>query len=288
MPDGVLSWSSMFAMALLVACTRPGPADLVTDADTVAILKVAGSSAVLPFAAEAANSFMRTHPGSAIQVEAGGSRQGLAKVAAGAIAIGTSDVFATGELASQLEDHKIAVVGFAAMANRGPFNASIASLTRGQLRGIFSGEIRDWSEVGGNTQPITIINRAKNSGTRAAFGSIVLGGDTFAAGSEEQESSALVQTMLLQKVGAISYLALSYLHADLKTFAVDGVEPTRENIERDIYPIWSYEHMYTRGPAFGEARMFIDYAMSPAMQNGVLERGGFIPIATMKVARTHD
>jgi phosphate transport system substrate-binding protein len=276
----------MLVMALL-GCTRPGPAE-ATDAETIAVLKVAGSSALLPVAAEAANSFMRAHPGSAIQVEGGGSRQGLAQVAAGAIAIGTSDVFATGEVAPQLEDHKIAVVAFAAMANRGPFDASITSLTRGQLRGIFSGEIRDWSEVGGDAQAITIINRARNSGTRAAFGSIVLGGDKFAAGSEEQESSALVQTMLLQKVGAISYLALSYLHADLKTFAVDGVEPTRENIERDVYPIWSYEHMYTRGPASDDARRFIDYVLSPTMQDGLLGHGGFIPIATMKVARTHD
>jgi len=281
----VLAWAlSVF----LFGCKRTGPDNGAIDAGTQAVLKVAGSSAVLPFAAEAANAFMRSHPGAAITVEAGGSRQGLAKVAAGSIAIGTSDVFATGELLPVIEDHKIGVVAFAAMANRGPFNASIASLTLAQLGGIFSGTIRDWSEVGGGAQPITIVNRARNSGTRGAFGSIVLGGDKFAPGSEEQESSALVQTMLLEKVGAISYLALSYRHADLKMFAVDGVEPTPENIERGAYPIWSYEHMYTRGPASGEAQSFIEFVLSPSMQGAALEHGGFIPIEAMKVARDHD
>jgi phosphate transport system substrate-binding protein len=179
-------------------------------------------------------------------------------------------------------------VAFVAMASRGPFDASIPSLSLPPLAGIFSGKIRDWAEVGGSAQPIMIVNRAKNSGTRGAFGSIVLGGENFATGSEEQESSALVQTMLLQKVGAISYLALSYRHADLKMFAVDGVEPTPENIERGAYPIWSYEHMYTRGPASGDARAFIEFVLSPAMQGAVLEHGGFIPIGAMKVARDHD
>jgi phosphate transport system substrate-binding protein len=165
---------------------------------------------------------------------------------------------------------------------------SISSLTLAQLRDIFSGKIRDWSDVGGKAQPITIVNRAKNSGTRGAFGSIVLGGDNFASGAEEQDSSGLVQTRLLEKVGAISYLALSYRHADLKSFAVDGIEPTPGNIERGAYPIWSYEHMYTRGPASGDARTFIDFVLSPAIQGSVLEHGGFIPVVAMKVARDHD
>jgi phosphate transport system substrate-binding protein len=271
----------------LLACKRVASEEAVVEAGAPSVLKVAGSSALLPFVAEAANAFMRSHP-TAVTVEGGGSRAGLAQVAAGTIAIGTSDVFATGELAPKVEDHKVGVVAFVAMANRGPFDASIPSLSLAQLAGIFSGKIRDWAEVGGSAQPITIVNRAKNSGTRGAFGSIVLGGDNFATGSEEQESSALVQTMLLQKVGAISYLALSYRHADLKMFAVDGVEPTPENIERGAYPIWSYEHMYTRGPASGDARAFIEFVLSPAMQGAVLEHGGFIPIGAMKVARDHE
>ena len=277
---------TVFALA---ACSRPPQADeKAADASGLAVVTVAGSTAVLPLTTEAANRYMRSHPGSVVQVEGGGSRQGLSLASSGGVTIGTSDIFAPADIAPGLEDHRMAVVGFAAMANRGPFNEAIASLTMAQLRGILTGQIRDWAQVGGKAQPITVINRAKNSGTRIAFGTIVLGGDHFVAGSEEQESSALVQTALLEKMGAISYLALSYRHDALKVFPIDGVPPTPENIESGAYPIWSYEHMYTRGPAAGGARGFIDFVLSPALQNELVPSAGFIPIAAMKVSRDHE
>jgi phosphate transport system substrate-binding protein len=248
------------------------------------VLKVAGSTAILPFATEAANLYMKAHPGTAIEVEGGGSRHGLELVSAGTVGVGNSDVTAPNEMAA-LEDHPVAVVAFAVMANRGAFDESITSLTMDQLRGIFSGQLRDWSEVGGKKQPIVTVVRPKGSGTRAAFGSIVLGGDHFAADAKEQESSALVQTMLLQTPGAVSYLSLAYNHPDLKTLAVDGVAPTAQTVEDGAYAIWSYEHMYTRGPASGPARAFIDFILTPEVQNEILLRDGFIPASAMKAAR---
>jgi phosphate transport system substrate-binding protein len=251
----------------------------------IGVVKVAGSTAILPFATEAANLYMKANPGTAVQIEGGGSKHGLELVAAGTIGIGTSDVSAPNEMAPLLEDHPIAVVAYAVMANRGAYNESVTSLTMAQLRGIFSGEIHDWSELGGQKQPIVLVLRPKSSGTRASFGSIVLGGDRFPADAKEQESSALVQTMLLQTVGAISHLSLSYGHPDLRTFAVDGIAPTPQNVEDGAYPIWSYEHMYTRGPARGQARAFIDFVLSPQLQNETLVHDGFIPASAMKAAR---
>jgi phosphate transport system substrate-binding protein len=275
---GALSWVAVLA---LCACGRSGSPER-SDAGTIAVLKVAGSTAILPFATEAANLYMRANPGTAIQIDGGGSKHGLDLVADGGVAIGTSDTTAPADMAPSLEDHPVAVVAFAAMAHRGPYNESIQSFTMAQLRGIFSGEIRDWSELGGLHQPIVVVLRPKGSGTRSSFGTIVLGGDHFGADAKEQESSALVQTMLLQTLGAISPLSLSYSHPDLKTFAVDGIEPTRQNVEDGVYRIWSYEHMYTRGPAQGQARAFIEFVLSPQVQNEILVRDGFIPASAMK------
>jgi phosphate transport system substrate-binding protein len=250
--------------------------------------KIAGSSAMLPFVAEAANTYMKSHADVAIQVSAGGSRAGLSQVAAGTVAVGASDLFARGDSSTGLEDHKIAVIGFAAMANRGPFNESIASLSKDQLRRIFSGQARDWSEVGGGPQPITVISRPEGTGTRTMFEAVVLGGDRFVYTSFEQESSAEVQGTLLQTVGAISYLALSYRRRELAVFALDGTLPSSENIESGAYPIWSYEHLYTRGPATGEVREFIDFVLSAPAQGDSLSLLGFILPGAMKVSRGHD
>ncbi len=277
---GALAFS--FALAASGACSRSDSA-ASPAATSLTVIKVAGSTAVLPLVTAVANRYMGGHAGVVVQVEGGGSRQGLARVAEGGVSIGTSDVLAAP--GSNLEDHRIAVVGFAAMANRGPFNDSIRSLTMAQLRGIFTGTIHDWAEVGGTSQPIVLINRAKNSGTRAAVGAIVLGGDGFAPGAEEQDSSALVQTSLRERVGSVSYLALSYKHEALRTFALDGVEPTPQNIETGAYPLWSYEHMYTAGTQSDAVRAFIEYFVSPEVQTSVVPSAGFIPIGAMQTWR---
>ncbi|MEI8254647.1 MAG: phosphate ABC transporter substrate-binding protein [Deltaproteobacteria bacterium] len=251
-------------------------------------ITIAGSSALVPLVTEAANRYMRAHIDVTIQVRAGGSRQGLAQVASGAVTIGNSDVFATGAQAAQLEDHRVAVVGFAAMAHRGSFNQTVTSLTQDQMRGVFGGQVRNWSQLGGVDQAITVINRARSSGTRAVFGSIVLGGDSFLEGTEEQDSSGPLRSMLLEQVGAISYLALSYRSESLAVMAYNGVEPTPENIAAGTYPIWSYEHMYTRGPATADVRAFLDFVASPEFQDDAVARLGFVPVGRMRVTRDHD
>lgn len=251
-------------------------------------ITIAGSSALVPLATEAANRYMRAHSDVTIQVTAGGSRQGLAQVASGAVTVGDSDVFAASDQAARLEDHRVAVVGFAAMAHRGSYNQAVTSLTQEQLRGVFGGEIRNWSQVDGADQVITVINRARSSGTRAVFGSIVLGGDHFLEGSSEQDNSGQLQTLLVQQAGAISYLALSYRTESLAVLAYNGIQPTPENIAAGTYPIWSYEHMYTRGPATGGVRAFLDFVTSPAFQEDAVSRLGFVAVSRMHVSRDHD
>jgi phosphate transport system substrate-binding protein len=274
-------------LALSAACSSQEVPDEPVAAALVSF-KIAGSSALLPFLTQTANAYMTSHPGVAIQVDAGGSEAGLAQVAAGTIAIGTSDLFAHGDRGARLEDHKIGVVGIAAMANRGPFNASIKSLSMEQLRRIFTGQARDWSELGGRSQPIIIVRRHVGTGTRTTFGTIVLGGEQFALDAAEQESSSQVQAMLVQTPGAISYLPLSYRRAELAVFELDGTAASSENIAAGTYPIWSYAHMYTRGPATGQVRAFIDFVLSVAVQRDVLSHVGLIPLAAMKVSREHD
>jgi phosphate transport system substrate-binding protein len=271
-------------LALSAACS-PLAAPDESAAPALVSFKIAGSSALLPFAAEAANAYMNSHPGVAIQVDAGGSEVGLAQVTAGTIAIGMSDLFARGDRGASLEDHEIGVVGVAAMANRGSFNASIKSLSMEQLRRIFTGQARNWSELGGGNQPITIISRHTGTGTRTTFGAIVLGGEQFAFDSIEAEDSSQVQTALVHTAGAISYLALAYRRAELAVFELDGTFASSENIEAGTYPIWSYAHLYTRGPATGQVRAFIDYVLSVPVQRDVLPRLGLIAMAAMKVTR---
>jgi phosphate transport system substrate-binding protein len=235
--------------------------------------------------------FEAHYRGRNIEVSAGGSQKGLADVAAGAVQIGNSDVFAPSDLAG-LVDHRVAVVGFAAMANRGPWSEKVKALSKDELAKIFSGEITNWKDVGGGPQPIVVINRASGSGTRTVFGNVVLGGDRFVESQTEDNSGALV-AKLKQTKGAISYLALSFKDPELVVLSFKKadkvVEPVDETIASGDYPIWAYEHMYTKGEPTGTAKAFLDYMSSLDFQNGVLPKvKGFIAVTKMKVSREKD
>jgi phosphate transport system substrate-binding protein len=255
-------------------------------------VQASGSSALQPLVNAAKEQYEARNKGVSVEVSAGGSKKGLADVAAGAVQIGDSDIFAPEDLKAQLVDHKVAVVGFAAMANKGPFNEKIPAISVADLAKVFSGAVTDWKLLGGTAQPIVVINRAPGSGTRAVFGSIVLGGDKFVESQTEDNSGALV-AKLKQTKGAISYLALSFADPELRVFGIKTdagvVDANAASITAGSYPIWSYEHMYTRGQPAPLAKQFLDYLLSADFQEHTLPNvKGFIPVTQMKVSRDKD
>jgi phosphate transport system substrate-binding protein len=255
-------------------------------------VRASGSSALQPLVNAAKEKFETENKSVSVEVSAGGSKKGLADVASGAVHIGNSDIFAPDDLKSKLVDHRVAVVGFAAMANKGAFNEKVPALTLDQMAKVFTGAVKDWKDLGGAPQPIVVINRAAASGTRTVFGNAVLGGDRFVEGQTEDNSGALV-AKLKQTKGAISYLALSFKDDGLVTIAVKtdkgAVEPSAETIASGAYPIWSYEHMYTAGEPTGATKAFLDYMLSSDFQTKVVPTvKGFIPVTQMKVTKEKD
>lgn len=243
-----------------------------------------GSTALQPLVERAAAKFMEAHPEVQISVQGGGSGTGLSQVASGACDIGNSDVFAEekeGLDASQLVDHKVCVVGMAAVVNPG---VTVDNLTRQQLIDIFTGKITNWKDVGGPDVKVVLVNRPKGSGTRATFKKYALGGVEEAQGIEE-DSSGTVRRIIKDTPGAIGYLALSYLDGSVKALSLDGVAPTKENIVTGKYPVWAYEHMYTKGQPSGVTKAFLDYMFSEEVQTGLVPELGYIPATEMKVER---
>jgi phosphate transport system substrate-binding protein len=257
-----------------------------------ASVRASGSSALQPLVNAAKEKFEAQNKSISVEVSAGGSKKGLADVASGAVQIGNSDIFAPEDMKAQLVDHKVAVVGFAAMANKGAFNEKVPSLTLEQMAKVFTGAVKDWKDLGGTAQPIVVINRAAGSGTRTVFGNAVLGGDKFVEGQTEDNSGALV-AKLKQTKGAISYLALSFKDDSLVTIPVKTdkgtVEASPDTIAAGTYPIWAYEHMYTKGEPTGATKQFIDYVLSPDFQTKVVPTvKGFIPVTQMKITKDKD
>lgn len=248
-------------------------------------LSVSGSSAMQPLVAAAAEEFMAANPKVDIQVQAGGSGTGLSQVAEGSVQIGNSDVFAEekeGIPADQLVDHKVAVVGMTAAVNP---KVGIKDIKKDDLIKVFTGKITNWKELGGKDQKIVLVNRPDSSGTRAVFNKFALDGATPAEGITE-DSSNTVKKIINETDGAIGYLAFSYFtDKSVTPLSIDGVEPTAENVQSGKFPVWAYEHSYTKGEATGLAKEFLDYMMSEEIQNKLLQDQGYLPVTKMEVER---
>jgi len=264
------------------------PTTVATEAAITGSITAAGSTAVQPLAELGAKNFLVKNPGATVNVQGGGSGTGLKLVLEGSVEIGNSDIFAKdkeGIDAAALVDHKVCVIGIAAVTNP---KAKVESLTKQQLIDIFTGKIKNWKEVGGADIAITIINRPASSGTRATFKEFGLDKKEEAKGLT-QDSSGAVKQAVKETDGAISYLALSYF-ADaankegLSVLKIDGVEATAENISTDKYKIWAYEHMYTKGEPKGLTKAYLDYMVGSEMSPSITKLG-YVPIGDMKVTR---
>lgn len=255
-----------------------------TSDNTKDSIVVLGSSAMQPLVDEAAKKYMESNSGSQIQVQGGGSGTGLSQVSSGGADIGNSDVFAEekkGIDAKLLVDHQIAVVGMAPVIN---IETGVDNVTTDQLIAIFTGQIKNWNEIGGNDLEIILVNRPKSSGTRATFLKFALNGNEEAEGITE-ESSGNVKKIVSETPGTIGYLAFSYFDDSIKVLNIDKVEPTADNIYVGKYKVWAYEHSYTKGEAVGLTKEFLNYMMSDEIQDSIIPEMGYIPVSKMKIQR---
>ena len=255
----------------LVGCSGSGRQQII----------VSGSTTILPIAEQAAEDF-KQKTGISVLVSGLGSSAGIEAVTAGTAQIGTSSRDLKPEEKSLgLVDTPIAYDGIAVIVS--PTNP-VGDLTTKQLQDIFSGKIRNWSEVGGEDRPIDLVNRDEASGTRQAFQSLVMGNATFDPRAAVLPGTGQVRDVVARAPGAIGYISVGFVaprftDVRVKAVSVNGIAPTEKNVASKKYPVGRVLHFFTKGPATGATKEFIDYVLSPALQKGVVVEAGFIPIA---------
>ncbi|CAI3367071.1 phosphate ABC transporter substrate-binding protein PstS [Enterococcus cecorum] len=268
--------TSILSIVLLTGCSK--------WVDKGQSITAVGSTALQPLVETVAEEYQNNHPGQFVNVQGGGSGTGLSQVQSGAVNIGNSDVFAeekSGIDAKKLVDHQVAVVGITPIVNK---KVGVKNISMENLQKIFTGEITNWKQVGGNDVDVVILNRASGSGTRGTFERWVLNGKEPKA-AQEQDSSGTVRQIVADTPGAISYVAFSYVTKDVATLSIDGVAPNDDNVKTNKWIIWSYEHMYTKGQPTELTKKFLDYVLSDKVQKEIVAKLGYIAITDMQVKR---
>ncbi|MFP5527456.1 phosphate ABC transporter substrate-binding protein [Peptococcus simiae] len=252
-------------------------------------ITASGSTAILPLAKAAADEFKKDNPDVSITINGGGSGSGLKQVAEGTVDIGNSDVAAEEKLdesmAKDLVDHKVCVITMVPIINK-DLAKDVPNVTKDQLKDIFTGKITNWKDVGGPDEEIVLIVRPKTSGTRALFEKYALDGESGIDGAlETDDSGSLLQNITDQK-GAIGYVAYSYLvnNQDVAALSIDGVAPSLDATYNGEWPIWGYEHMYTKGAPDGVIKEYLDFIMGEEFGK-TLEEKGYNVTSKMKEER---
>ena len=151
----------------------------------------------------------------------------------------------------------------------------------------FTAKTTNWKDVGGPDEKIILVTRPTTSGTRALFKEFALNNTDEASNAslETDDSGTLLQNVSDNK-GAIGYVALSYLlnNTKVSTVAIDGVDPTLANTYSGKYPVWGYEHMYTKGAPKEAVKAYLDYITSVEYSTQI-EAQGYCVTSKMTVTR---
>lgn len=244
-------------------------------------LFISGSSTVFPIADLAIEDFQNMHPDVNIQVEGPGSGTGVRKASDGTADIGmASRNIKPSELlnAPSLVQWGVAKDSVSIVINPDNPLAGSLELTTEQVNQIFTGEISNWSELGGDNAQINVYSRESGSGTRSTFMDFTgIEEGEFAAGASIQQGNSAMRAAVAGDPNGVAYISLGYVDETVSPAKIDGAEGTVENVLAGTYPFQRILWMFTLGKPSELEQAYLDYVMSPDGQTIVKEEG-FIPI----------
>jgi phosphate transport system substrate-binding protein len=155
---------------------------------------------------------------------------------------------------------------------------NISGLSTEQLRRIYQGQIRNWRDVGGDNQPITVISREDGSGTRAIFERLVMGERQTTRAARLAPSSLAMIGSVAQTPAGIGYVSMSYVDTSVRTIAIDQTVATQDTVLSNSYPLRSTIFVIGQEEPESAYRLFIGWIQSPEGQATVSNRfAPFLP-----------
>jgi phosphate transport system substrate-binding protein len=276
-------------LRLAAAAVAVGGALLSSPVCAQKSLNLKGSDTMVNLSQAWAEAFMKANPGTSISVTGGGSGTGIA-----AFLNGTCDMANSSRPMSQREIDQartrnvfpkanvVALDGLAVIVHS---SNPLQNLTTQQVAAIYTGQISDWSQVGGRPGRIVVLSRETSSGTYVFFREHVLGNRPYRADAQLMPSTRAIQQEISNNANAIGYGGEAYFKSKpnckiLPISAAKGkpaIYPSNENVTSMKYPISRELYVYSRGTPSGLAAKFIKFCRSAPGQE-IVEQIGYVPL----------
>ena len=274
-----ITLAALMALSLFAACGKTNDSnDKANDSKTevTGTVSTDGSTSMEKVIMSLGESFQAKNKGISVGYNPTGSGSGITAVSEGRCDIGLSSrALKDDEKASGLKETVLALDGIAIIVN--PEN-KVSDLTLEQIAKIYTGQITNWKEVGGDDAEIVLIGREAGSGTRDGFESIT-GTKDSCKYRQELTSTGDVITTVAGNPNAIGYASLASVKDSVKALSVGGVAPTEATVSDGTYAVQRPFVLVTKDGAelSAAAQLFFDYATSKDAAE-IISAAGAVPI----------
>src|SRR3954470_5476970 len=229
-----------------------------------------------------AEQFKAQHPGTTFDIAAEGSTTGIAALTDGTAQIGMSsrrakpaELGAASAKGVNMKPTIVAYDGIAVIINAAN---PIKALTRKQVEQIFTGDVTDWSAIGGSGGKISVYTRNTASGTYSDFKELAMKKRDYAPGSQKMAGNEQIASEVGKNPAGIGYVGMAYTKAGgVKVVPIDSATPSTQSVQNHSYPYWRPTFYYTNGEPTGIAKAFLDFTLSSIGQK-IVNQVGFVPI----------
>ncbi len=229
-----------------------------------------------------AEAFKAQHPDTTFDIAAEGSTTGIAAIIDGTAQIGMAsrrakpaEVGAASSKGVNMKPTIVAYDGIAVIVNSAN---PVKGLTKKQVEQIFTGDVTDWSAVGGSPGKISLYTRNTSSGTYSEFKELAMKKRDYAPSSQKMAGNEQIASEVGKNANGVGYVGLAYTKAGgIKVMSIDGAVPSVKSVQAKTYPYARPTFYYTNGEPSGAAKAFLDFTIGPAGQK-IVGQVGFVPI----------
>ncbi len=267
--------SASSAAAASVASTASSAAASTASGSLSGNVATGGSTSMKNVIAALTEGFAEVEPGVTVSYDPTGSGAGITGATDKTLDIGLSSRALKDEEKNDVDGTVIALDGIAIIVNKA---SKVEDLTVDQLKQMFTGEITNWSEVGGDDGEIVLIGREAGSGTRDGFESIVDVKDSCKYAQELTATGAVISAVEANPL-AIGYASLSAVGDTVKMVTVGGVECSEETVKDGSYEVQRpFVFVTNKSVTLSEqAQAFFDFATSTDAAD-LIRTAGAVPV----------